>query len=989
MAEAIAIVSLVATVGSLVDYGRQIVSRLNEFHSDFGEVPKSLRDFSNILPLILDTLSRTERQARDGRVNHDTQVALRPVLQDCRTQIKALELILQKTLPTKSDSAFTKSTKALASVRKQKDINKIVSKIRDHVSILTYHHSTGPNMPSVVRSHANYLFTVPFPRDEKFIGREQAFASMKEQLQKQRRMALSGIGGVGKSQIAIEYCYRFRDEFPESHVLWIYSNSSSRIRQSYDDIARDQQLPGWKDPKVDMIRLVNEWLSSPTSRRWLLVFDNVDDLKVLNLSQNPTTSGPVLNLAQALPLPHNSEGSVVITTRDRNIGEMLVGLEACVVIPQMTPEEATALLVVLVGLDAVTLQKQIVEILEFIEYLPLAVAQAAAFMIQNGVTLIEYLDMLRSNKTVIEDLLDENLGDRRRDTESSSSVFRTWRISFDLIREQKPKAADLLSLMAMLDRQMIPESLLVAEGSINKLEMVTSLGMLKGFSLIHVVEAGSSYEMHRLVQLATQRWLQSRMCQDFWQGKAIQVVSDAFPFGYYDNWPTCAKLLPHAQVVTRYEVKDVVILPALAALLHRKASFDATQGRFDIAEQNLTISFHMHTSLYGLEDQKTIESMFGLGYIYSSQARFEAAEDICSRALRYSRNAFGDHNLVTLSAMSQLADVYRLQSKPLQAEELLLKAIAGTGGYEALEPHLFEVMQCRQTLGDVYLEQERWKEAEAIFESLLETKKAYLGVDHPEVLNSKRGLSHAYTEMGRYAEAENMLYDVLTDSRRLLGPESGGTIASEYRLALNLAAQGRQIEAMPIMERVVEVSERTMGETHTDTLNNMGALAMLHVDLGHWSEADALGLRVFEISKSTHGSQDVSTLATMGVRAYSFYQQQRLDEAEALQSEAMESMKTTLGLGHRCTQKAMQLLSDIYHAQGNWAARDDLDVQLHETQPRVARNKQPVQSSIDEPDKQVQDPPNEDEISQRTQLGRWIRSNHLGKRRPSRRRRNI
>ena len=98
MAEAIAVVSLVATIAFLIDYGHQIVSRLREFHSDFGQLPKALRDFNNILPLILDSLFRTEHQAATGQMSQDTQLALAPVLQGCRGQVEALAKFLQKTL---------------------------------------------------------------------------------------------------------------------------------------------------------------------------------------------------------------------------------------------------------------------------------------------------------------------------------------------------------------------------------------------------------------------------------------------------------------------------------------------------------------------------------------------------------------------------------------------------------------------------------------------------------------------------------------------------------------------------------------------------------------------------------------------------------------------------------------------------------------------------------------------------------------------------
>src|SRR5436190_18408704 len=148
-----------------------------------------------------------------------------------------------------------------------------------------------------MRSSQTACFTVPFGRDTKFIGREDIITNIGRQFKIQRRVALAGIGGVGwvcpvirvdfsltclyrKSQIAIEYCYRFQYQHPESHVFWIHASTVSRMDQAYKNIARRLCLPGWNDPKIDIFQLVSEWLSDDAHGPWLLVLDNADDMEI-------------------------------------------------------------------------------------------------------------------------------------------------------------------------------------------------------------------------------------------------------------------------------------------------------------------------------------------------------------------------------------------------------------------------------------------------------------------------------------------------------------------------------------------------------------------------------------------------------------------------------------------------------------------------------------------------------------------------------------
>jgi hypothetical protein len=148
----------------------------------------------------------------------------------------------------------------------------------------------------------------------------------------------------------------------------------------------------------------------------------------------------------------------------------------------------------------------------------------------------------------MQDLLSVDLPDHRRDHEMRSdmqnSVIRTWKVSFDQIRSQKPRAAEILSLMTVLDRQGILKMLLWGDSE-RRTEFTTALGMLQAFSLVAAEKGGESFKMHRLVQISTQRWLELHDEITRWREEAMKVLLMVFPGEDYRNWAICKALFPH------------------------------------------------------------------------------------------------------------------------------------------------------------------------------------------------------------------------------------------------------------------------------------------------------------------------------------------------------------------------------------------------------------------------------------------------------------
>lgn len=226
------------------------------------------------------------------------------------------------------------------------------------------------------------------------------------------------------------------------------------------------------------------------------------------------------------------------------------------------------------------------EITEALDYLPLAITQAAAYLNQNHITAAEYLHLFRDGETDTSELLEQDIYDAGRDYEIQNSIFRTWEISFDQILKQDPRAAEVLSLIAMLDRQAISENLL-RKNEERKLKFNAAIQKLKAFSLITEEIKPSIFSMHRLVQISTQMWLEHQNELSRWQKAALSTMAECCPpNGNYENWISLEAISPHLQVVLDYQFSTKPCQLQRAKILFTLGWYNDEQGRYSIAYQH-------------------------------------------------------------------------------------------------------------------------------------------------------------------------------------------------------------------------------------------------------------------------------------------------------------------------------------------------------------------------------------------------------------------
>ncbi|APA11278.1 hypothetical protein sscle_07g060480 [Sclerotinia sclerotiorum 1980 UF-70] len=383
-------------------------------------------------------------------------------------------------------------------------------------------------------------FIVPFGRNLNFTGRGTQLTEVEAKLftgGRVTKVAITGLGGIGKTQLLLELVYRIRDRYKDCLVIWIPATNTESLHQAYREVARQLKIPGSDEDKADAKKLVQNYLSKESAGRWLLVFDNADDVNMW-ITVSRSGSGRLIDC-----LPRSEQGCIVFTTRDRKTAVKLAH-QNIVEVPEMGEDVAIQLLQkCLVDPDLVNNRPDTTALLKELTYLPLAIVQAAAYINENGIAFADYLSLLAEQEEDVIDLLSEEFEDDGRYDNIKNPVATTWLISFEQIRYRDPLAADYLSFMACIDPKDIPQSLLPAGRSRKK--EIDAIGTLDAYSFIIERVADQALDLHRLVHLATRNWLQQNDLITQWTERAIIRLEEVFPDDDHQNRTTWRTYLPH------------------------------------------------------------------------------------------------------------------------------------------------------------------------------------------------------------------------------------------------------------------------------------------------------------------------------------------------------------------------------------------------------------------------------------------------------------
>nr|POF20689.1 kinesin light chain [Quercus suber] len=580
---------------------------------------------------------------------------------------------------------------------------------------------------------------LPFLRNQHFVGRSTELEALEQKLfvkQDCHRMAVVGLGGIGKTQVVLRFAHAVLEKHGDVSVFWVPALSAELFGQAYREIARVVGVHVPTDGSEDVKKLVQRHLSDVMGGRWLMVVDNADDAELLD---GVNGEGGLLE-----HLPTSDTGLIVFTTRDGEVAQALAGSDV-VTLEKMSDVEGLEILNQALNVKAFVWDEvAAIELLVELDYLPLAITQAAAYINSNRTSLEEYLSLIRSTEEDIVYILSQEMQDNKRYKQSKQkhAIAATWLVSFKRIIKRdtdagrETDAADLLQYMCCIEWKAIPHSILPPLQPTAR--MASAIGTLCAYSFVTRREGEKTYDMHRLVHLAARVWLGQSGSLAERQRMAMQHLTDIFPSDDYDNRDVWREYIPHAARMKRQENKN-------------EGEDAAVRGRLCLkVGWCLRVDGRIGGAVRWLEE--------------SCDCKIDLAQDHPSR----------------LASQHALAAAYRADGQIKQAVWLLEQVKQAVGLLGAEHPSTLTSMA---NLASTYKKQGRWKEAEELQVKEMETPRTVLRAEHPDTLASMNNLALTYPDQERWTEAEALQSQAASGYQRSRGLEHPNTLAALETLA--------------------------------------------------------------------------------------------------------------------------------------------------------------------------------------------------------------
>lgn len=344
----------------------------------------------------------------------------------------------------------------------------------------------------------------------------------------------------------------------------------------------------------------------------------------------------------------------------------------------MSPEEARRLLGDRTTGTSTDEEKD--KVLAELDHLPLAITQAASYMTKRNKTVSQYLVQYQDSERSRVKLLEHRFVDTGREARSLESVATTWLMSFQQIKSENPRAADLLFIMSLMDRQSIPSSLIMAENE-NLVEFEEAVGTLVAYSFVSVDESGANYSMHRLVQTVTRAWLEDDHGDRLViESQALGLLSSRFPDGEFETWETCSQYLPHAQSVLFHTVESQIDNQRLnaAGLLTNLAWYFKGQGKFDLARANMEQALEILSAAGTEEAGNFLRAKRMFAIIVERQGHPEEAIEVFREVVKAEETLYGPDDLETLQTVEELAKTLAntlFRERWVESEELARRCL--------------------------------------------------------------------------------------------------------------------------------------------------------------------------------------------------------------------------------------------------------------------------------------------------------------------------
>lgn len=664
---------------------------------------------------------------------------------------------------------------------------------------------------------------------------------------------LSGLGGVGKTQIAIEYAYRHWTDY--SAIFFIDADTEQTLTTGFARVAEQLQLvTSAEHSPRSAATAAKSWFESNNS--WLLILDNADDPATLRSF-----------------LPSLNGGHCIISSRSNTFD--VIGVARPHVVGVLTPDESRDFLLLRTGRTELSNDERNAAhaIGADLDGLPLALEQAGAYITSRQVSFVSYLNTLRKRHLELLERAKPITGDYAK------TVATTWSLNFDAVREDSRAASDVLILSAFLYPNDIPFEFLVVSSAELSTAIDTALANvikdqdftrvddllypLAKYSLITKDSLDLSYSLHRLVQAAAINELDSDIAAD-WRRRVIRAIGRAFPEVSFETWPFCSRLFNHAISVLSAARESDLNNEYASSALHRAAHYMEEQGDYRFAHSlfHQAIKSRENTPRQDQGDLGTSLNQFAL--TLHKLGRYAEAEAQYRRALPLRSAAKGDKDPAVAQTLNNLGLALVEQGRfdeaersYRDAEHLLLQAGPN-------EEHTLAVI--KSNIAGLLKRKGRLDESESLMREALEIQRRQFGDGHPEVTFTMKNVAHFVFEQGKLDEAMLMMKDIMEWEQKTMGINH-----PHYAKSLNLMgaiyAKRRQFsEAERVYRRAGDIIFKTNGR-HPDLGLIYNNLASLYMEQGQLEKAISYFREAENVYCLTEGTDHVDVQTALVNRA--------------------------------------------------------------------------------------------------------------------------
>ena len=717
-------------------------------------------------------------------------------------------------------------------------------------------------------------WSVPYRHNPFFTGREALLEALDQHLHAEQAVVLAqavtlhGLGGIGKTQVALEYAYQYGQRYQA--VFWIEAETIESLHVSFLRLANTLELPECSQEKQEQIVVaVQRWLSLHPN--WLLIWDNVEESERLT---------PFL--------PSSPEGKMLFTTRLQMPGAMALSVE----IPTLPLEQAVQLLMKrahLLNINATQEEgeqlkashpdehRSATELSELLDGLPLALDQAGAYLEETGCSITDYLLHFRQQRKRVLQRRGSHAGIH------PASVVTTLALAIKRVEQMHPLATDFLQVCAFLYPENIPEEIFTTgaaalgqaweELGSDPYQFDLLLAAVRSASLIRRDAKTHTLSLHRLVQAMLQDQMEQSEAR-LWKEHVICVLNAVLPDGKFENWGIYERSVVQARAAVVLVQEENIARDEAGMLLHKVGGYLLERGRYREAEPLLEQAVQMAERQYGPTHLELVPRLTKLGELFWQQGWYEQVETLLMRVLKIQDQWLEPEHPQRAETLSSLALMYWHQGKYEQAEPLYQYALHIQEKQQ--EPDLVEMAITLNNFGLLYFKQKKYEQAEALHQRALALREQQLGPEHPQVAISLRNLAAVYRVMKRYEQAEQFY------------------------------------------QRVLQIREKLLGADHPHTTRLLNDLAGLYREQGKYEQAEVLYQKALQIRMQTLDAEHPTIATTLSGLAQVYQKQEKYEQAKILYQRALSIQTRRLGTSHPDVAETLKGLEALYQEQAEW-----------------------------------------------------------------------